>query len=970
MRNLKKLIFMVSFSIVFLLLNVEFNGQEAKETPEPILSCPEVSILGQTIQVKGQNFALNTTYIFKWSGRGDTFICKGELRSNTEGNFTGEIVLPSYISQNHQGEGILSAYDKKGGSRAKPAGQHSLIIERAVLTAPETSTIGKTIRVEGQNFAPNTTYNFKWGVGNRQFSCQEEMKTDEQGTFSGEIVLPAVLPATFTARNTLLFAYDKTYGRLPIAWKSVVIERAVLTAPDRSTIGKTIQVEGQNFAPNTTYNFKWGVGNRQFSCQEEMKTDEQGTFSGEIVLPAVLPATFTARNTLLFAYDKTYGRLPIAWKSVVIERAVLTAPDRSTIGKTIQVEGQNFAPNTTYIFKWGLGDTQIPCTGEMRTDEQGVFAGEIVLPSIVFISEWNQTPDLYIYDKTYEVLPIARKQLARERAVLEAPASAKPGETIPVTGKYLAPETTYIFKWGSGPRQWICQGEAKTDDEGNLSGDITLPSVILSYQPGAGSRYLHAYDKVGGFSSMPIGLCKLKIEWVTLDFDSTEIEKYLDPGETFEVGKYILDPNLQWAEKPLHYTPKESDSTSQLINPAFVCKDFHLPINQSDLVTYGFPEYYLRYKNKDYVPVIIYESSQKNKVVGHLVLDSAGNVIKDYETIFAVFNIISVLGGKDSGGHTRTSTHLKKEAVYYRALAFKRMEDSEEMQEFGASWGVAARLATDVVAIYFSLQTGDWWGAAGAALSAMNTVALLTKLWAMTNEDVKVENWVNTTARAKLVPEIAMNIKDLKPFLDGTAELFTLRRQNLDRIFVNYFDEFNIATPSATMKAHAQSVAGGVAVAVMDAASREVAEDAHKCALMFTESALAYYKISEVLLNAADGIEDLNELEDTAYLGILASYAAERDKILVSHLVNTQDTYLKADWRGWVYGLTSPVLRRAFGGPSPDEVRKAGEKMVSQHKKNAEDFREGFYHDFYLTVAETARTEARIEAKEEKQKVG
>ncbi|MFQ6066058.1 MAG: sugar-binding protein [bacterium] len=253
------------------------------------------STLGQVIRVAGEKFAPNTTYIFKWENRG-RWNLKEEVSTNSRGEFQGQITLPSAVSSGYQGRGSLVCYDKATKTKIS---YRRFTLEKAVLTAPPSSTLGQVIRVTGEKFAPNTTYIFKWENRGR-WNLKEEVSTNSRGEFQGQITLPSAVSSGYQGRGSLV-CYDKA-TKTKISYRRFTLEKAVLTAPPSSTLGQVIRVTGEKFAPNTTYIFKWENRGR-WNCEGELTTDFQGRFQGQIRLPSVIPAGYFGRGSLS-ALDK------------------------------------------------------------------------------------------------------------------------------------------------------------------------------------------------------------------------------------------------------------------------------------------------------------------------------------------------------------------------------------------------------------------------------------------------------------------------------------------------------------------------------------------------------------------------------------------------------------------------------------------------------------------------------------------
>jgi len=81
--------------------------------PDVPASIQYSSTMGQSIWVKGQKFAPNHTYIFKWKMfSANPVPCEGEVITNAEGSFDGTIILPAILPFGVQGKGQLHCYDK------------------------------------------------------------------------------------------------------------------------------------------------------------------------------------------------------------------------------------------------------------------------------------------------------------------------------------------------------------------------------------------------------------------------------------------------------------------------------------------------------------------------------------------------------------------------------------------------------------------------------------------------------------------------------------------------------------------------------------------------------------------------------------------------------------------------------------------------------------------------------------------
>jgi hypothetical protein len=81
--------------------------------PDVPASIQYSSTMGQSIWVKGQKFAPNHTYIFKWKMfSANPVPCEGEVITNAEGSFDGTITLPAILPFGVQGKGQLHCYDK------------------------------------------------------------------------------------------------------------------------------------------------------------------------------------------------------------------------------------------------------------------------------------------------------------------------------------------------------------------------------------------------------------------------------------------------------------------------------------------------------------------------------------------------------------------------------------------------------------------------------------------------------------------------------------------------------------------------------------------------------------------------------------------------------------------------------------------------------------------------------------------
>ena len=131
----------------------------------------------------------------------------------------------------------------------------------------------------------------------------------------------------------------------------------------------------------------------------------------------------------------------------------------------------------TFTLGANARDSAYPTPGEAHQASEGAGAAYATVSVITAPS----IPAVPTVDFGQEVLP-------------GVPTTISLGQNVQVRGQMLAPETTYVFRWKS-PRgtNYNCQGEVVSDAQGNIGGQIELPSSVPFLHQGEGN--LLCFDK-------------------------------------------------------------------------------------------------------------------------------------------------------------------------------------------------------------------------------------------------------------------------------------------------------------------------------------------------------------------------------------------------------------------------------------------------------------------------------------------
>ena len=368
----------------------------------------------------------------------------------------------------------------------------------------------------------------------------------------------------------------------------------------------------------------------------------------------------------------------------------------------------------------------------------------------------------------------------------------------------------------------------------------------------------------------------------------------------------------------------------------------------------------IKYMGVDYIPITVYDSNGTD-VVGHLIADSSGNIVRDYDTLWAVFDYILTF----EGAYPST---LVKISQKFEQLAEERQEAADEARAISEE-ALACSVMLDFVAAYFSVASGvDFWSGLSAALNLLNTPLVLAQLWEISNEEVSLPRWRDKYGVKSAVDAMSL-LCDMREAFKILVEVKTLtettkRMTDTSHMITAFFLSSDSYTISKQLLQTLKKQQYSIATSLMKAFKQEVAVDALQANLMFSESAIVYMKLAQVTKAARDGIYDVNELEDIAYIGLMSAHAAKRDQTLLQYLIDTYNEYLsigmKGDWRAWAYRCANPVTKRLGITPGIDEVRNAAQTGISGLEQSTTRFVEGFYFDMLLACADSLWAEDRL----------
>ncbi len=243
--------------------------------------------------------------------------------------------------------------------------------------------------------------------------------------------VPAAATATVSPTTTATVAATAT----PVPAGPV----AVTVTPGQTSAGSTIAVAGAGYQPGESIALELattGAGSAVTQLPPTVHADANGKFSAPSVS---IPASTPAGNYMIIALGLTSNRSAHAPLSVTAPKATLTVdPTTFAPDDSIQVSGTNFLPGeaVNIALTTTTGSTSITL-GQVHADNSGnIGPGKIQVPFGVTSGAMQLVATGQSSNRTATVAVTIHAPTA---SLIIAPTSAKPNQTIAVTGTHFQP---------------------------------------------------------------------------------------------------------------------------------------------------------------------------------------------------------------------------------------------------------------------------------------------------------------------------------------------------------------------------------------------------------------------------------------------------------------------------------------------------------------------------------------------------
>jgi hypothetical protein len=329
------------------------------------------------------------------------------------------------------------------------------VVGASISLSDEEGPTGMVIEVNGQGLNPLGTID-EGDVTLDGVSCyifDEPIDIDSDGDVKFEIVIPSVgNPGTYT-----LVVDDGTYQ--PELDFEVLGEAEIEATPAYGVQGAKISIQGFNFTQVDGEDVDVYIG---ATFIKSFETDNDGTFSGTITIPAVASDSYT-----LYAYQSDFEIEGSTGFRVGLMIVILT-PESGPSGALVTLTGSGFTDSG----EWNATLGDVTLFEDEQTEPDGTISELFFVPTVE-----PGTYTVTVRDVDAEIDVTSSFTVTHKTMMETDPLVAPNGYNVTIEGKYFSAEdgTNLDFVIFNSTDDWDMNVEyghaaVETDEDGNFTG--------------------------------------------------------------------------------------------------------------------------------------------------------------------------------------------------------------------------------------------------------------------------------------------------------------------------------------------------------------------------------------------------------------------------------------------------------------------------------------------------------------------
>lgn len=437
--------------------------------------------VGTTVTVTGSKFANSTSVTIKF----DTTTV-ATITSSTSGGFTTTFPVPSNALP---GSHTVNATD---GTITGSAIFNVSVASATITLTPTSGAVGTSVTISGSGFTGGSSITIKFDTNT--ITITPSVIANPSGIFSATIVIPS----TATAGNHTITATDVA-GKTASAIFKVIVPATITLSPTAGQRNTNVTVSGSNFNPSSTVTIKFDSLTLT-TTPPTITTTSAGSFSATVKIPS----TSSAGSHTISATDGA-GKSASATFNVSLGPVVILSPTNGVPGTEVTVTGSNFTKNTQATVKFGKITVPTEPTNVV-IGATGALAAKFLVPAGVALGD-------HIVSVRDDTGRIGNATFTVQSSLLTSislsPTSARPGDTVTVTGSNFATNTSVTIKFDGTIITTVT-----TTSTGTFSATFAIPSTAT-----IGSHTISATD--GTKSASEEFDVKLQIAQASISLSST-----------------------------------------------------------------------------------------------------------------------------------------------------------------------------------------------------------------------------------------------------------------------------------------------------------------------------------------------------------------------------------------------------------------------------------------------------------------
>jgi len=408
------------------------------------------------------------------------------ITADSGGNWSAIVTVPSNTSQN-----TTTGYQVNATSGTTQLGTGSItVVSGFTLTvSPNPTTPNSSVTVSGTGFTTYANQTVFVQVGSQSGGVAASVSSS--GTFSANVGIPGntqngYYAVTVTANNG---ATTVATSLLQVAnsTASITLQPSSVTAgPSASTV-----VSGTGFQPNNNITINYtatAIGGGTVTPSTTAVVTSAGTFTATLPVPANVANgqwTVTAKSQ-----NNSDTATAILNVTASTPPAITVSPALATGGTLVTISGTNFSPGPTITISATVpvaGGLNVPLSTTATAGTNGTFNAQLTVPINASSGVVTVTASQTVNNAN--VSATTQLSITALRATITVSVnSAKPGDTLTITGSGFTPNSTVTI---SSDNNWVT-GTASTDGVGNftahpvVSSAATTAAITITARDGSG----------------------------------------------------------------------------------------------------------------------------------------------------------------------------------------------------------------------------------------------------------------------------------------------------------------------------------------------------------------------------------------------------------------------------------------------------------------------------------------------------